>query len=105
VKSSLVHPRYKTGYRVRNWRGYEQGLLARGDVTIRFSKKATASWISRSSGRRGGQLLYPEISIETSLTLRTVLRLALRQTGGLAGSLLGILDLDHLPVPDHRTLS
>ena len=25
VKSSLVHPSYKTEYRVRNWREYEQG--------------------------------------------------------------------------------
>ena len=28
VKSSLIHPRYKTEYRVRNWREYEQGLRA-----------------------------------------------------------------------------
>lgn len=26
VKSSLVHPRYKTEYRVRKWREYEQGF-------------------------------------------------------------------------------
>lgn len=45
VKSSLVHPAYKTEYRVRNWREYEQGLRARGDVTIWFSEEATASWI------------------------------------------------------------
>jgi len=34
VKSSLAHPRYKTEYRVRNWRQHEQGLGSRGDVTI-----------------------------------------------------------------------
>jgi len=37
VKSSLVQPAYKTEYRVRNWRQYEQGLCSRGYVTTRFS--------------------------------------------------------------------
>ncbi len=105
VKWSLVHPRYKTEYRVRNWREYEQGLRARGDVTIWFSEKAIANWVSRSTGRRGGQRLYSNPAIETSLTLRTVFELPLRQTDGFVGSLLGMLSLDHLPVPDHSTLS
>ena len=30
----LVHPAYKTEYRVRSWRQYEQGLRSRGDVTV-----------------------------------------------------------------------
>jgi hypothetical protein len=36
--------------------------------------------------------------------LRTVFRLALRQTEGLVGSVIGLLGLD-LAVPDHSTLS
>ena len=55
AKSSLVHPRYKTEYRVRKWPKYERGLRSRGDVTIWFSEKAIANWISRSTGRRGEQ--------------------------------------------------
>ena len=105
VKSSLVHPAYKTEYRVRNWREYEQGLRSRGDVTIWFSEEATANWISRSSGARGGPRLYSDLAIETSLTLRTVFGLPLRQTEGFVGALLRMLRLDHLPVPDHSTLS
>ena len=105
VKSSLVHPRFKTEYRVRNWREYEEGLRARGDVTVWFSKSAVSHWVSRSTGRRGGQLLYSNLAIETSLTVRTVFRLALRQTEGFVGSLLSMMGLDHLPVPDHSTLS
>ena len=38
------------------------------------------------------------------LTLRTVFRLALRQTEGLIGSVIHLLGLD-LAVPDHSTLS
>ncbi len=105
VKSSLVHPAYKTEYRVRNWREYEQGLRARGDVTIWFSEEATANWISRSTGARGGPRLYSDLAIETSLTLRTVFALPLRQAEGFVGALLRMLGLDHLPVPDHSTLS
>lgn len=105
IKSSLVHPAYKTEYRVRNWREYEHGLRSRGDVTIWFSDEAVANWISRSTGKRGGQQLYSDIAIETSLTLRTVFGLPLRQTEGFVGSLLRMLGIDHLPVPDHSTLS
>ncbi|MGE4609665.1 MAG: transposase [Myxococcota bacterium] len=104
VKSSLVNPRYKTEYRVRNWREYEQGLRARGDVTVWFSEEATANWVSRSTGARGGPRLYSDLAIETSLTLRTVFGLPLRQTEGFVGSLLRLLGLDHLPVPDHSTV-
>ena len=105
VKSSLVHPAYKTEYRVRNWRQYEQGLRSRGDVTIWFSEEATANWISKPTGRRGGQRLYSDLAIKTSLTLRTVFGLPLRQTEGFVGALLRMLRLDHRPVPDHSTLS
>ncbi len=44
VKSSLVHPAYKTEYRVRNWREYEHGLRVRGDVTVWFSEDVIANW-------------------------------------------------------------
>ena len=40
----------------------------------------------------------------TALTLRTIFRLALRQTEGLIGSVIALLGLD-LAVPDHTTLS
>lgn len=31
--SSLVHPKYKTGYRVRNWREYERCCFSQPPVT------------------------------------------------------------------------
>ena len=70
VKSSLVHPRYKKEYRVRNWREYEQGLRTRGDVTVWFSEDAISNWLSTSTGALGGPRLYSDLAIETSLTLR-----------------------------------
>jgi len=102
--SSRVHPKYKTKYRVKNWREYEQGLRARGDVTIWLSKDAIAAWTPRGKRKRGGQPRYSDLAIETALTLRILFRLPLRQTEGFVGSLLRLLDLD-LTSPDHTTLS
>ena len=47
----------------------------------------------------GGQPHYSDLAITTALTLRAVFRLPLRQTEGLIGSILELLNLD-LPVPD-----
>ncbi len=102
--SSLVHPKYKTKYSVGNWREYEQGFRARGDVTIWFSEDAIAGWIPRGRRKRGAQRLYSDLAIETALTLGFVFRLPLRQTEGFVGSLLSLMDLD-LRSPDHSTLS
>ena len=52
----------------------------------------------------GGQPWYSPLAILTALTLRAVFHLALRQTEGLIGSIIGLLGLD-LTVPDHSTLS
>ena len=72
LKSSRIHPPYKTKYRVRNWREYERGLRSRGDVTVWFNEDAIAAWISPGNRRRGGQQRYSDRAIETALTLRAV---------------------------------
>ena len=53
---------------------------------------------------RGGQPRYSTLAITTGLTLRSLFRLALRQTEGLIGSIIALLGLD-LAIPDHTTLS
>ena len=94
----------KRTYRVRNWRAYEQGLCARGDVTIWLSEEALKAWRAPVSGKPGGQRIYANIAIETALTVRLVYHLALRQTEGFLRSLASQLELD-IPIPDHTTLS
>ncbi len=80
--SSLVHPKYKTQYSVKNWLEYEQGLRDRGDLTIWFNERAIASWRHRGRRKRGGQRRYSDLAIETALTLRLLFHLPLRQTEG-----------------------
>ena len=47
---SRVYSKYKTLYRVTNWREYEQGLVQRGDVTIWLSPDAIEAWKAKPSG-------------------------------------------------------
>ena len=101
---SRVHPTYKTKYRVKNWASYDRALVRRGDVTVWFSATAIAAWEPAGVGRRGGQLRYSDLAIETALTIRLIFTLPLRQTEGFLTSLFGLMGLD-LPAPDHTTLS
>src|SRR3954451_25186402 len=94
----------KVQYRVRNWRDYEAGLRRRGSLTIWVTDEAVEAWRAAARTTPGGQARYSDLAIETSLTLRMVFDLALRQTEGLVGSILELMGLE-LPVPDHSTLS
>ena len=76
-KSTRVNRKYKTKYRVANWREYERGLRSRGDITVWFSDGAREAWTPPNNGRRGGQPRYSNLPIVTALTLRMVFRLPL----------------------------
>ena len=101
---SRVHPKYKTTYRVGNWRAYERALVQRGDVTLWLSASARHAWRPSPSGQPGGQKRFSDLAITTALTLRLVFRLPLRQAKGFLRSVLALMDVD-LQVPDHATLS
>src|ERR1700740_1509124 len=90
--------------RVTNWSEYDAALRQRGSLTVWFSEEAIAAWRAEPPTTRGGQPRYSAVAIATALTLRTVFRLALRQTEGLIGSIIHLLGLT-LAVPDHSTLS
>ena len=101
---SRVHPKYKTKYRVANWASYDRALVRRGDVTIWCSPAAVATWEPAGVGKRGGQLKYSDLAIETTLMLRLIFHLPLRQAEGFLTSLVGLMGLE-LAAPDHTTLS
>jgi hypothetical protein len=94
----------KQRHKVTNWRAYDASLRQRGSLTVWFTDEAIAAWRAEPRTTPGGQPWYSPLAILTALTLRTVFRLALRQTEGLIGSILRLLGLD-LAVPDHTTLS
>jgi hypothetical protein len=80
--------------RITNWSDYDAALRQRGSVTVWFSEEAIAAWRAEPRTTRGGQPHYSALAITTALTLRTVFRLALRQTEGLIGSVIRLLG-DH----------
>src|SRR5215218_1942888 len=104
ANASRRHHIPKQRHRVINWAEYDASLRQRGSLTVWFSDEAIAAWQAEPRTTRGGQPHYSALAIRTALTLRAVFRLALRQTEGLMGSILGLLGLD-LAVPDHSTLS
>ncbi len=89
--------------KVMNWREYDASLRQRGSLTVWFTDDAIQGWRAQPRTSPGGQPWYSPLAILTALTLRAVFRLALRQTEGLIGSVIGLLGLD-LAVPDHSTL-
>src|SRR6202034_2324979 len=95
-------PRAK--YRVTNWPEYDASLVRRGSLTVWMTEEAIAAWQAPATGRRGGQLIYSAIAIETSLALRLVFHQPLRQTEGLLRSIADVLGVD-IAIPDHTTLS
>ncbi len=91
-------------FKLTNWREYDASLRGRGSLTAWFTDEAIASWKAEPRTTRDGQPIYSGVAMLTALTLRTVFRLALRQTEGLIGSVMKLLGLD-LAVPNHSTLS
>ena len=94
----------KQRHRATNSAAYDAALRQRGSLTVWFTDAAIAAWKAKPRTTRGGQSRYSALAIVTALTLRSVFRLALRQTEGLIGSIIALLGLD-LAVPDHTTLS
>ena len=91
----------KMAFKVQNWPAYEAGLRRRGSLTLWIDDAALGDWQTTGPG---GQARYTDAAIQTSLTLRTAFKLALRQTEGLMASVLTLMGLT-LSVPDHSTVS
>ena len=94
----------KQKHKVMNSAAYDASLRQRGSLTVWFTDEAIEGWRAEPRTTPGGQPWYSPLAILTALTLRAAFRLALRQTEGLIGSIIGLLGLA-LTVPDHSTLS
>ena len=74
-RSQYKHAKQKK-YHVRNWAEYNEGLRRRGDLTVWFDEEAIANWMADKTGKPGGQRVYSDLAIETSLVVRMVYKLA-----------------------------
>jgi hypothetical protein len=95
----------RTGYRLRNWNQYNRSLVQRGSLTLWIEEGIQDKWLQKDkSGKKGASPLYSDLAITVCRSLGIVMRLPLRQSIGLVGSLLALAKID-LPVPDYSTLS
>lgn len=92
-------------YRTRNWGEYNAALVQRGSLTLWVEPEVLEAWLNHErSGGRGASCTYTDTAICTGLTLKMVYHLPLRATEGLLTSLLKLMGLEHLAVPDYSTL-
>ncbi|MFC7737217.1 transposase [Roseomonas sp. GCM10028921] len=102
-KDAAGPERPRKRFRVRNWREYDGGLIARGDLTLGFSPDLV--WRApEGTGKRGRPRIFSDAAIGCVLTLKVLFGLRLRAAQGLVGSLLRLMGLDW-PVPHSSTLS
>ena len=101
-RSQYKHAKQKK-YHVRNWAEYNEGLRRRGDLTVWFDEEAIANWMADKTGKPGGQRVYSDLAIETSLVVRMVYKLVYRQTEGFLNSIASLLGLG-IEIPDYSTL-
>jgi Transposase DDE domain len=91
----------KMAFRVQNWPAYEAGLRRRGSLTLWIEDTALDHWQTVGPA---GQARYKDAAIQTTLMVRTALKLPLRQTEGLMASVITLMDLA-ISAPDHSTIS
>jgi hypothetical protein len=91
-------------YRVRNWRDYNAGLIARGDVTMWIDEGVLTQVPEAGPTRHGRPRVYSDAAIQMLLSLKQVFHLPLRALQGFAQSLRK-LAFPSLPVPNYTTLS
>jgi len=90
----------KACFSVRNWREYNESLVARGSITFWFSSETLRNWYHENgAGKRGRPFTYSDSTMELFLTIRELLRLPYRQTEGFVRSILALV-ADGLSVPD-----
>jgi hypothetical protein len=95
----------RSTFRTRNWAEYNAALVQRGSLSLWLDEAVLQSWLNHErSGQRGAPRTYTDTGISTGLTLKAVYHLPLRATEGVLRSLLKLMGLSHLPVPDYSTL-
>ena len=95
----------KQVFRIRNWSEYNRSLVSRGSLTIWCDERVLASWThSEHMGGRGSSDFYSDSAILMALSLKAVYRQTLRGTQGLLRSVLDLMQMAELPVPDYSTL-
>ena len=60
--------KYKTPYKIGNWRAYEAGLRQRGSVTVWITADAKKAWCHRGRRKPGGKRVLCLLQTPSPLT-------------------------------------
>jgi hypothetical protein len=106
LRDPCRHKFSEAKYKTTNSKEYDQALKNRGSLTIWFSDDIISTWNIDPSlkKKRGGQIKYSDLSIETCLSLSLIYKQRLRQNEGFVESLIKLMRLD-LTTPDFTTIS
>jgi Transposase DDE domain len=105
LRRSKMATKQKLGYKVTNWKAYNESLVRRGDITVWFNEDAVQSWEHPNEETKVGRpFTYSDSAIECLLTLRELFQLPYRQTEGLGRSLAQLLQVD-VAIPDFTSLA
>ena len=91
----MAHNAYTFRYRVRNWRTYNQGLIARSELTFWIDEASLAAWKHFPTNRRRGvPKIYSETAIQCAFVVKRVYGLSLRGAQGFVSSVMRLMKLD-----------
>jgi len=100
MESAMPAIAKKARLSVRNWRQYNESLVARGSITLWFSDEILRKWYHENGeGKRGRPFTYSDSTMELFLSIRELLRLPYRQTEGFVRGMLSLV-ANNLHVPD-----
>ena len=88
-------------YRTTKWSAYNAALRNRGSLLVWLDKEM--AWHAPHEGRPGRPPVFSDAAIQFCLSIKVLFKLPLRQTAGMAASLLRLAGLNW-PVLDHSTL-
>lgn len=92
----------KKAYRVRNWKHYNNSLIARGSIHLWISQDTLSNWEYQGKQKPGGVKRFSDIAIQACLVIKEVYRLSLRQCEGFVRSVSQLLGIKS--VPSYTTL-
>jgi Transposase DDE domain len=100
MESAMPAIAKKARFSVRNWRQYNESLVARGSITLWFSGETLRKWYHENgAGKRGQPFTYSDSTMELFLSIRELLRLPYRQTEGFVRGMFTMV-ANNLHVPD-----
>lgn len=105
MKGNSINPD-KSKYKIRNWQAYNKNLCRRGNLDLYLGQEILDEWKALSRKKKVvGECVYSDSIILCCLLIKTAYLLKFRQAQGFLTSLLRLLGLSDLPVPDYTTLN